>query len=119
MKKNALILIIATVMFTAAGTALAANFGLDETAGQAGYETTGTSASIPGRVQTIISTVLGFVSLGFFGLTLYGGFIWLTARGKEEKVTQAKEIMEAAVIGLVVIGMSYAISRFILSRLGG
>jgi TRAP-type C4-dicarboxylate transport system permease small subunit len=57
------------------------------------------------------------VALIFFGLTLYGGFIWLTARGKEDKIAEAKNILEAAAIGLAVIASSYALATFILSRL--
>jgi len=118
MKKKILIIFAIVIFFVAAGTVFAAgSFGLDKTAAQAGYETSGPSASLPGRVEMVISTILGLVALGFFALTLYGGIIWLTARGKEEKVTQAKEILEAAVIGLIVISASYAIARFVFSRL--
>ncbi|MFA5128264.1 MAG: hypothetical protein WC457_04715 [Patescibacteria group bacterium] len=118
MKKKILLIIIIALFLAFAREALAAGgFGLDTTAQQAGYETSGTTASLSGRVEIIISTVLGFVALGFFALTLYGGIIWLTARGKEEKVTQAKEILEAAVIGLVVISASYAIAKFVFAQL--
>lgn len=94
-------------------------FGLEKTAVQAGYETQGTSASIEGRVQVIISAFLGLMALVFFGLTLYGGIIWLTARGKEESVTKAKGILEAAIIGLIIVVFSYAIATFVLNRLTG
>lgn len=118
MKKKLFILLVVCTAFAAVGTALAAGgFGLDATAQQAGYETSGTAASLTGRIEMIISMVLGLVALGFFALTLYGGIIWLTARGKEEKVTQAKEILEAAVIGLVVISASYAIAKFVFAQL--
>lgn len=118
MKKKILIIIAIVIFFAAAGTVFAAGgFGLDKTATQAGYETSGTAASLSGRIEMIISAVLGLVAIGFFALTLYGGIIWLTARGKEEKVTQAKEILEAAVIGLIVISASYAIAKFVFSRL--
>lgn len=118
MKKKILIIFAIVIFFAAAGTVFAAGgFGLDKTATQAGYETSGTSASLTGRIEMIISTILGLVALAFFALTLYGGIIWLTARGKEEKVTQAKEILEAAIIGLIVISASYAIAKFVFSRL--
>jgi len=95
----------------------AGSFGLDKTAVQAGYETGGISASIEGRVQLVISVFLGLMAIVFFGLILYGGIIWLTARGKEESVTKAKGILEAAIIGLIIVVFSYAIATFVLTRL--
>lgn len=117
-KKILLIVAIAGLLFVGA-QALSAGFGLKDTATKAGYETTGGAVSVTGRIQTVVSTILGFVALLFFGLTLYGGLTWLTARGKEDKVTEAKGILEAAAIGLVVIAASYAIATFILGRLSG
>ena len=95
----------------------AGSFGLDKTAVQAGYETGGMASSIEGRIQVVISAFLGLMALVFFGLILYGGIIWLTARGKEESVTKAKGILEAAIIGLIIVVFSYAIATFVLSRL--
>lgn len=94
-----------------------AGFGLNDTASQAGYETAGKSTTISGRVETVVSAVLGLLALAFFLLTMYGGIVWLTARGKDEKVSSAKDIIEAAVIGLVIVAASFAISRFVLTRL--
>ncbi|MCX6781754.1 MAG: hypothetical protein NTW66_01365 [Candidatus Magasanikbacteria bacterium] len=117
-KKIILIFAVVGLLFFG-GQALSAGFGLKDTATKAGYETTGASSSITGRIQSIVSTVLGIVAILFFALTLYGGFTWLTARGKEDKVAEAKGILEAAIIGLVIIAASYAITTFILSRVAG
>lgn len=105
-------------MFTGMDTASAsAGFGLNSTANQAGYQTTGASATIAGRVQLVVSLVLGLMALAFFLLTMYGGIIWLTARGNDEKVSSAKAIIEAAVIGLVIVSASYAIATFVVGRM--
>jgi TRAP-type C4-dicarboxylate transport system permease small subunit len=98
-------------------TVLAADFGLGKTAENAGYDLAKTNPA--DTVQLIVSVVLGFAAMVFFGLALYGGFIWMLARGNEEKVTSAKAILEAAVIGIIIVSASYAISRFVLSRLTG
>jgi TRAP-type C4-dicarboxylate transport system permease small subunit len=58
--------------------------------------------------------VLAFV---FFGLTLYAGLRWMTAQGNEEMVTKSKEILKAAIIGLVIVTASYALTKFIFSQL--
>ncbi|MDD2758575.1 MAG: hypothetical protein PHD72_04410 [Patescibacteria group bacterium] len=98
----------------------AGGFGLESTAKEAGYETTKSpTAQTAETIQKIVSTVLGFVAIVFFGMTLYGGFVWLTARGKEDKVELAKNVLEAAIIGLIIVSASYAISSFVLNRIGG
>ena len=57
-----------------------------------------------------VLTVLGFLFLLFM---LYGGFIWMKARGNEEEVTKAKKIIEAAVVGVLLILASYGVTSFI------
>lgn len=113
----AVFFIIFASCFFAQASFSSGSFGLDKTAVQAGYETEGTAASIEGRVQVVISAFLGLMALVFFGLILYGGIIWLTARGKEESVTKAKGILEASIIGLIIVVFSYAIATFVLTRL--
>jgi hypothetical protein len=119
--KKIVIVILAffTCFFCLLPSYSADGFGLEKTAVQAGYEIEGTSASLSGRVQVVISAFLGLMALVFFGLTLYGGIIWLTARGKEDAVEKAKGILEAAIIGLIVVVFSYAIATFVLNRLTG
>ncbi|MEK7538198.1 MAG: hypothetical protein AAB619_04480, partial [Patescibacteria group bacterium] len=46
-------------------------------------------------------------------MIIYGGFTWLTAAGNEENVEKAKRIISAAVIGLIVILLAWAIVIFV------
>jgi len=89
--------------------------GLSSAAQTAGYET-GTSAS---SLETIISqtiyAILGLVGLIFFGYLIYGGYIWMTARGNEEKIKQASSTLMNSILGLVVTLGAYAISYLLLS----
>jgi hypothetical protein len=64
-------------------------------------------------IQTLIS-LLGVVLLVYL---LYGGFLWMTAQGEEKQVDKARAIIKNAVIGMVVISLSYAISAFVLSAI--
>jgi hypothetical protein len=96
--------------------AVAANYGLDETAGKAGYET-GAQNTVESSVGKVISTLLAILAIAFFVLVTYAGLRWMLARGNEEAVMEAKNTLEAAVIGLVVILSAYGITSFIFSRL--
>lgn len=71
-------------------------------------------ATIAGRV---ISTALGFIGILLLVLFLWGGFLWMTAGGEKEKVTKAQGVLANAVAGLVVIGISFAASTFVLRQL--
>ncbi len=45
---------------------------------------------------------------------IYGGLVWMTAAGFNEKVQKGKDILIWATVGLVIIFTSYALVRFVL-----
>lgn len=65
----------------------------------------------------IINMALGLLGVMVLFLFLYGGFIWMNARGNEEDVTKAKKIITSALIGLVIVLSSYGIARFVVWQL--
>ncbi len=69
-------------------------------------------------VGTVIKAALALVGTIFFVLTIYAGILWMTAAGEEEKVTKAKNIIIAAVIGLFIVMSAYAITAFVTAKLG-
>ena len=69
-------------------------------------------------VGNIIKTVLSLVGIIFLVLTVYAGFLWMTARGDDEQVNKAKEIIKSSIMGLFITVSSYAITVFITSRFG-
>lgn len=70
--------------------------------------------SIAEIVGGIISAVLGLLGVVAVILMIYGGFLWMTARGKEERVTKAKDTIEAAIIGLIIVLAAYSISYYVI-----
>jgi len=52
-------------------------------------------------------------------IILFAGFKWMTAGGNEDSVSEAKKILIAGLIGLVIIIGAFAIASFILSSLTG
>ncbi len=64
-------------------------------------------------VLNVIQLVLGLMTLIAVVLIIYAGFIWLTAAGNEENVEKAKKIISAAVVGLIIILLAWAIVIFV------
>ncbi len=89
---------------------------LGTAAGQAGYDLEKINALK--IVSTVLNMMLSFIGVIFLISMIYGGFLWMTARGNDEQVNKAKNIMTTAVIGIVIIVLAYAISWFVLNRLG-
>ena len=88
-----------------------------DVAGGAGYETAAEDASIEVLIAQIIQAVLSLIGVIFLILMIYGGYLWMTARGNEEQVTKAKGVITASLIGIIVVLGAYAISYFVISIL--
>lgn len=65
----------------------------------------------------IITAVLGLLGTIFLGLTVYAGYLWMTAGGEEEPITQAKSIIRNSIIGLMVVLLAYGITVFVFNGL--
>jgi amino acid transporter len=65
----------------------------------------------------IVRTLLGLLGIVAVVIILIGGFKWMTAMGEEEKVGEAKKLLSAGIIGLVIILCAYAIANFAISQL--
>ncbi len=113
------VLAVLVVGILAIGTAVyAQDYGLKKTAGAIGYATTGPRSEIYGLVGIIVTAFLSLLAFIFFGLMLYSGVRWMTARGNAEFATKAKENLTTSIIGITVILAAYALTRFVISRLG-
>lgn len=78
----------------------------------------GLQASDPRAVAArIINVALGFLGIIAVVIVLYGGFMWMTAAGNEERISKAKQILTAGVIGLVIIVMAWAIASYVVKTL--
>jgi len=88
--------------------------GLQETAEGAGIET---SANVPEIVGKIIKIVIAFSGLILTVLLIYGGVLWMTSGGNADQVKKAKTMMGNAIIGLVIVILSYAVASFVVEKL--
>lgn len=65
----------------------------------------------------VINTLLTFTGVLFFLLVIYAGWLWMSARGKEEDIEKAKKMLRQALIGLLIIIMSRLLTEVILYQL--
>ena len=74
------------------------------------------SADLETTIINIVQWLLGFLGLIAVIFILYGGFVWMTAGGNEEKVAKAKKVISAAVVGLIVVLLAWAIVIFVIGQ---
>lgn len=65
---------------------------------------------VAAQVINVFLRLLGLLSVVFM---LYGGWIWIWARGNDEEISRAKDIIRGSIIGLVVILSSYGVMQWV------
>lgn len=68
-------------------------------------------------VARLINVAMLFLGIIAVVIVLLGGFKWMTAAGNEDKVGEAKKLMGAGVVGLVIVLSAWGVANFILSKL--
>ncbi len=91
------------------------NFGLNEVNnGLNNSLSSGDPRTIVGRIINLALTFLGVIAVV---IILIGGFKWMTAGGNEDKVSEAKKLLGAGVIGLVIVLAAWALATFIINSI--
>ncbi len=122
------IMVVATI--AAAGGFIAAQYSVDSALAQqnplyelesAGTGFTGGDARPPKDLRLVIfqivQVVLGLIGTLLTVLILYAGYLWWSARGEEEKVKKAKATLRNALIGLIIVAMSYSLVTFVFNAI--
>lgn len=82
-------------------------------------EKTSQAAGVSGQTDIVafaalvVQALLGLLGAIFVILIIYGGITWMTAMGAEDKVSKAKKIIINAVIGLIIVMISYSIAYLV------
>lgn len=89
---------------------------LDTVAGEqgAGYDVS--QRTIDPIIANIIYLIISFLGVIFLILMIYGGYIWMTAMGDEKKVQRAKDMITAAIIGLIIISSAYIVTYYVFIK---
>lgn len=81
-------------------------------------ETIGLGSEDPRIIAaSIINVILGFLGIIAVVIILLGGFKWMTAGGNEDKIGEAKGLLSAGLIGLVIILASWGLAKWIVDLL--
>lgn len=92
---------------------------LNKFAGTTGLGYNTDNRSVNPVIANIITVALSFLGVIFLALVIYGGIIWMTAQGDDKKVKTARDLITAAVIGLIIVVVAYAVTYLVIYRLGG
>ncbi|OIO19303.1 MAG: hypothetical protein CO029_03115 [Candidatus Magasanikbacteria bacterium CG_4_9_14_0_2_um_filter_41_10] len=87
---------------------------IDAAGHKAGIYTTSTPAEFFGSFIQIILSITGML---FFVLLIYGGYVRMTAHGEDDRLKKSTKTMVAALLGLTIVLLSYAITKFVLPRI--
>lgn len=72
------------------------------------------SAALAETIGEIIAALLSILGVLFMIYMVYGGYLWMIARGQEEKVDRAKAIIRGSIVGIIVVLAAYAITSFVV-----
>ncbi len=65
-------------------------------------------------IVNVTNFVLGFLGLAAVIVIIYGGILYVTAAGEEERAGKGKKSITYAIIGLIIVLMSYALVNTII-----
>lgn len=66
-------------------------------------------------LQTIVKWLLSLTGTVAVISLLYGGFLYITSQGEENKAEQAKNIILYSVIGIIIIGISAVVVNVVIN----
>ncbi len=66
--------------------------------------------TVAAQVVNVFLRVLGALTVFFM---VYAGWIWIWARGNQDEITKAKDIIRGSIIGLLVILSSFGVMQFV------
>jgi len=70
--------------------------------------------SLRQAIKTVIDFFLFFLGLIATAFVIYGGFLYVTSQGEDQKVETAKKIITFSAIGIIIILISYAVVNTVL-----
>ena len=116
-KLVAALMLLSLVVVPQALAASQNGFGTNPNTVPAGLQN---STDLTEILMRITNYILGFITIIAVLMLIWGGIQYLTAAGDEAAVDSGKKTITYAIIGLVIVGLSYAIMAIVVNVvLGG
>ena len=72
---------------------------------------------LPAYIGAVYRAFFGFMVVIFFAQMIWSGYIYITSKGNEEKVTRAKNMIMSSIVGIIISVASYLLTAFILKEI--
>jgi len=69
--------------------------------------------------NAVMIFLMPLVGTLFLIMLLLGGILYITSRGNKQQLERAKKVLTAAIIGLLIVTLSYTIIKIFVSTIGG
>ncbi len=102
-----------------AGLVLVPIATLAQNSGGAGITNPINCNEIGACLANVIKYVLGIAGILALAGIVWGGFLYITAGGNQDRIESGKNAVFYSVVGLIVIGLAFAIVSFVFQALGG
>ena len=112
------IALLAGLIFFIPSNTLLADSIIEGTSGDCQESGDCTLNDFVGLFSNYFVLILSFVGSLALIMFIYGGVVMVISSGNSEKVTQGKQILISAVIGILIVFSSYMIIQFALKSLG-
>lgn len=118
LKKALTVLTLASILCLFAVPALAisepnAQDQLENLRKQTGY----TTSDLPTFIGRIIKWVLGIIGVVMIALFVYGGVMYATSAGNEDRIETGKKVMVYTIVGVIIIALAYVLTDFVIEAL--
>ena len=90
------------------------NLGMNYVSGENGLGLANQNSDPREMAINIVKYLMTFLGIIAVVIILLGGFKWMTAAGNEDKVDEAKKLIIAGLIGLVIILAAFIIVQFVM-----
>lgn len=75
------------------------------------------AGALDNMIINVINAILGVVGLIAVVMIILGGISYMTSAGDASKVKKGKDTILYGIIGLVIVGLAFAIVNFVIANL--
>lgn len=68
-------------------------------------------------VGRVIRAIIGIVGVLLLVMMIYGGVLYMTSAGSEDRIGMAKKVLTYAIFGVVVVALAFTVTTYIVNAL--